>query len=45
MVRKKPSIRIKQTKNGLEIIKTMYDSIGNVIAKQVENVPIKVVKK
>jgi len=35
-IRKKPSIKIKQTKNGLQIIKTMYDDFGKVVKKQIE---------
>lgn len=36
--RKKPSIKVKQTKNGLMIIKTLYDDFGKVLKKQVEDV-------
>jgi len=35
-IRTKPSIRIKKTKFGLEIIKTIYDDYGKVLKKQVE---------
>lgn len=35
-IRTKPTIRVKQTKFGLEIIKTVYDEFGNVLKKQVE---------
>jgi hypothetical protein len=39
MVRTKPSIRIKSTKNGLQIIKTMYNGFGKVMQKQIETIP------
>jgi len=35
-IRKKPSIKVKKTKHGLEIVKTLYDEFGNVLKKQVE---------
>ena len=35
-VRKKPSIKIRKTKHGLEIVKTLYDEFGQVLKKQVE---------
>lgn len=35
-IRKKPSIKVKQTKNGLQIVKTMYDDFGKVVQKQIE---------
>lgn len=35
-IRKKPSIKIKKTKHGIEIVKTLYDEFGNVLKKQVE---------
>jgi len=38
LIRKKPSIKIKNTKFGLEIIKTVYDEFGKVLSKQVEAV-------
>ena len=37
-IRKKPSIKIKTTKGGIQIIKTMYDDFGKVIQKQIEAV-------
>ena len=37
-IRKKPSIKVKTTKNGIQIIKTMYDDFGKVIQKQIEAV-------
>jgi hypothetical protein len=37
-IRKKPSIRVKKTKFGLEIIKTIYDDYGKVLKKQIESV-------
>jgi hypothetical protein len=37
-VRTKPSIRIKKTKFGIDIIKTIYDDFGNIMKKQVERV-------
>jgi hypothetical protein len=36
LVRTKPSISVKKTKFGLEIIKTVYDEFGKVVTKQVE---------
>lgn len=36
MARRKPSIRIKKTKTGLEIIKKFYDSVGKVVKQEVE---------
>lgn len=33
---RKPSLRIKKTKNGLEIIKTVYDDYGKVLKRHVE---------
>lgn len=33
---RKPSLRIKQNKNGLMMVKTFYDELGNVIKKQTE---------
>jgi len=37
-IRTKPSIRVKKTKFGLEIIKTIYDAYGKVLKKQVESI-------
>lgn len=36
--RRKPTIKVKKTKDGLEIIKTMYDQFGKVMQKQIEAV-------
>ena len=38
MASRKPSISIKRTKNGIQIIQKMYDDFGNVIKRQVESV-------
>lgn len=38
MASRKPSISIKKTKNGLQIIQKMYDDFGNVVKKHVESV-------
>lgn len=38
MARKKPSISIKKTKDGLQIIRKMYDDLGKVIKTQIEAV-------
>ena len=37
-MRKKPSIRIKNNKNSLEIIKTMYDDFGKVVNKHIQTI-------
>lgn len=39
MARTKPSIKIKRTKTGIEIIKTLYDNLGHVLNKQIEAIP------
>jgi hypothetical protein len=39
-VRTKPSIRIKKTKFGIDIIKTIYDDFGKIMKKQVETIKI-----
>jgi hypothetical protein len=36
LIRSKPSIKVKKTKLGLEIIRTIYDEFGKVLSKQVE---------
>jgi len=35
---RKPSIRIKKSKYGLEIVKTFYDDFGKAVRKQIEAV-------
>ena len=37
-IRKKPSIKIRKSKNGLEIVRTLYDEFGNVLKHQVESI-------
>jgi len=36
MARRKPSIRVKSTKDSIKIIKTIYDEFGKVVKKQIE---------
>ena len=38
MARKKPSLRVKNRKNELVLIKTFYDEFGKIINKQVESI-------